>query len=79
MKVRGFRIELGEIEAALEHHDGVKQAVVVTRTRSRRRRPPGGLLVPPGGGGTAELRKALRRTLPDYMLPSVFVSQPSCR
>lgn len=31
IKLRGFRVELGEIEASLNHHSGVREAIVVAR------------------------------------------------
>ena len=76
VKIRGYRIELGEVEAALAEHPGVKQAAVAARSD-----PSGGMrligyLVPAGAALPAadELRAFLRRTLPDYMAPSLFVS-----
>jgi amino acid adenylation domain-containing protein len=73
VKVRGFRIELGEIEAALSRHPAVAQAVVTARREGEESRlvayvVPAGE-APPAGG----LREHLRRSLPEYMLPSAFV------
>ena len=76
VKVRGFRIEIGEIEAVLLAHPALRAAAVVAR------RDPGAqearlvaYVVPrdveaPAAG---DLRGFLRQTLPDYMLPAVFV------
>ncbi|MGW7486404.1 non-ribosomal peptide synthase/polyketide synthase [Streptomyces sp. NPDC054786] len=74
VKVRGFRIEPGEIEAALLGDPAVGDAVVVAVEHGGRPRlvayvVPAGSLTPPA----EELRVRLRRTLPDYMVPSVFV------
>ncbi|MGW7573424.1 non-ribosomal peptide synthase/polyketide synthase [Streptomyces sp. NPDC054765] len=74
VKVRGFRIEPGEIEAALLGHPGLADAVVVAREHAGRARlvayvVPAGSQPPPA----EELRVRLRRTLPDYMVPAVFV------
>ncbi len=75
MKIRGYRIELGEIEATLIEHPAVKETVVL----ARQDRPGDQRLVayvvaegkePPP---LPELRAFARRTLPDYMVPSVFV------
>ncbi|HSK75390.1 MAG TPA: amino acid adenylation domain-containing protein, partial [Thermoanaerobaculia bacterium] len=75
VKVRGFRIELGEIEAALESHPGVLQGVVVARP-GRGGVQLAAFFVPRTAGepGAAELREHLRRTLPEHMVPSAFVS-----
>ncbi|HSL81347.1 MAG TPA: amino acid adenylation domain-containing protein, partial [Thermoanaerobaculia bacterium] len=76
VKVRGFRIEPGEVEAALESLPEVGRAVVVARDDL-----PGGdglvaYAVPAEGAAPpreAELRSALGRTLPDYMVPARLV------
>ncbi|WP_260636943.1 non-ribosomal peptide synthase/polyketide synthase [Streptomyces angustmyceticus] len=74
VKIRGFRIEPGEIEAALLGDPGVADAVVVAADHAGRARlvayvVPAGERTPPA----EELRVRLRRTLPDYMVPAVFV------
>jgi amino acid adenylation domain-containing protein len=79
VKVRGFRIELGEIETALRAHPGVRQAAVVAREAG----DAGARLVAyvayaDGGELTgSEARAHLRRILPEYMLPSVYVAVDS--
>ncbi|HTG31297.1 MAG TPA: non-ribosomal peptide synthase/polyketide synthase, partial [Thermoanaerobaculia bacterium] len=76
VKVRGFRIELGEIEAVLSEHPGVREALVTAREDGA-----GGtrlvayvVLDPAAAVATAELRRALLARLPEYMVPSVFIS-----
>ncbi len=76
VKLRGYRIELGEIEAALAEHDGVAQAVVMAREDE-----PGDarlvayIVTRPGASvDGATLRESLRTRLPDFMLPSAFVT-----
>jgi amino acid adenylation domain-containing protein len=74
VKVRGFRIEPGEIEAALLQHPGVREAVVAAREEAAGSRLIAYLVprqLPAPGAG--ELRSLLRRRLPDYMVPAVFV------
>ena len=73
VKIRGFRIELGEIEAALATHPAVQQTVVMGREAG-----PGDLrlvayiVFRPGEDLTvSDVRRHLRRQLPDYMIPSV--------
>ena len=70
IKLRGLRIELGEIEAVLYEHDSVSQCAVVQRDQ----RLVG--YVVPTHGTTPDLdriRATLRRSLPDYMVPSALV------
>jgi amino acid adenylation domain-containing protein len=80
VKVRGFRIELGEIEAALLRHPAVAQAVVAVGSRQETVGESRlvAYVVPAGKVPAAipsidELREHLRRSLPEYMLPSAFV------
>jgi amino acid adenylation domain-containing protein len=73
VKIRGYRIELGEIEVALNEQPGVRQAAVAVREDQ-----PGVKRIVAyimGGEDTKieELREALKRRLPDYMVPSAFV------
>jgi amino acid adenylation domain-containing protein len=77
VKVRGFRIELGEVESALREHEGVDEACVVLREAA------GGddkrLVAYLVGRGeqrpeVSELRAFLQGKLPDYMVPSQFVT-----
>jgi amino acid adenylation domain-containing protein len=76
VKVRGFRIELGEVESVLATHAAVRQAVVVAREAA-----PGDVRLvayvafQPGDDLTvSEVRRHLRRQLPDYMVPSLVVT-----
>lgn len=77
VKVRGLRVELGEVEAALDRLPGVGQSVVLTDVdhagdqRLLAYYVPG---PPPTRPATAAaLRARLAETLPDYMVPEVFV------
>ncbi|MFL5538397.1 MAG: amino acid adenylation domain-containing protein, partial [Longimicrobiaceae bacterium] len=74
VKIRGFRIELGEIEAALLDSPLVREAVVMVRGEGGERRLVG-WVVPEAGAapGTRELREAVARRLPEYMVPAAFV------
>ncbi|ONI88959.1 non-ribosomal peptide synthetase [Actinosynnema sp. ALI-1.44] len=65
VKIRGFRIEPGEIEARLLDHPRIGAAAVVARDNR---------LVAYVVGPTEGLREYLGATLPDYLVPSVFVS-----
>ncbi|HYN83949.1 MAG TPA: phosphopantetheine-binding protein, partial [Pyrinomonadaceae bacterium] len=76
VKIRGFRIELGEIESRLRGLPGVRECAVAAREDA-----PGDkrivAYVVAAGGETLEaaaLRQQLKEHLPDYMLPSAFVT-----
>ncbi len=71
VKVRGFRVEPGEIEAALRRHPRLSDCAVVARVDETGDRRLAAYVV---GDATPEaLRTHLRGTLPDYMVPGVFV------
>ncbi|XUM21533.1 amino acid adenylation domain-containing protein [Bradyrhizobium oligotrophicum S58] len=75
VKIRGFRIEPGEIESALRRHDGVTAAAVVPQEHPHGRRLVAYVVGRDGiAPAIAELRSHLGTLLPDYMVPSLFVS-----
>ncbi|HEX2079919.1 MAG TPA: amino acid adenylation domain-containing protein, partial [Longimicrobium sp.] len=73
VKIRGFRVEPGEVEAALLACDGVRRATVVARPDPSGGRRLVAYVVGEEMAPPAVLRDALRRTLPDYMVPSFIV------
>ncbi|WP_128430369.1 non-ribosomal peptide synthetase [Streptomyces cyaneus] len=73
VKIRGFRIELGEIESVLVGHPVVRDAVVVVHQGSDGHRRLVAYVVSGADLPTAELREHLSGSLPDYMVPAVFV------
>lgn len=76
VKVRGFRIELGEIEAALVRHPGVAAAAVTTREDAAGEQALVGYVVtrPEIEAGPGELRRWLRESLPEHMVPAAFMT-----
>lgn len=76
VKLRGYRIELGEIESVLAEHPHVRQAVVVCREdRPGDKRLAAYLVAEPGQAlEAATLRSFCMARLPDYMLPSAYVT-----
>ncbi len=76
VKIRGFRIEPGEIEEVLREHPLLSEAAVLARERT-----PGDLHLVAYVSArndtdvtVAEMRRYLSGRLPDYMVPSLFVS-----
>src|SRR5262249_2915532 len=80
VKIRGFRIELGEIEACLNQHPGIEDSVVIVQGEEADKQ----LIAFYRAKDTQadhivqlakeEVRSHLLRTLPDYMVPAVFIS-----
>jgi amino acid adenylation domain-containing protein len=79
VKIRGFRIELGEIETVLRQHPGINETVVLAREDTPGDKRVLAYFVPTRDAAptTAELRSFLKEKLPEYMIPSVFVTLPS--
>ena len=74
VKIRGYRIELGEIEAVLNEHAGVSQAVILARGAANQEQRLVAYVVAKNGSSSSEWREYLQQRLPEYMVPSVFVS-----
>ncbi len=80
VKIRGYRVELGEVEVALSQHPAVQSAVVVAWADSAMtRRLVAYTVVKPGIGQPhlSDLQAFLKKSLPDFMLPSALVSLES--
>ncbi len=76
VKIRGFRIELGEIEAVIGQHSNIHQTVAIVREDVPGDKRLVAYLVAkqqpvPTVG---ELRRFLKKQLPEYMIPSAFVT-----
>ncbi|WP_432081008.1 amino acid adenylation domain-containing protein [Streptomyces sp. WAC 04229] len=75
VKLRGYRIELGEIEAAVTAGPGVRQAAVVLREDQPGDQRLVAYVVPDGDRwDEAAVHAGLARSLPDFMMPSAFVT-----
>ena len=89
VKVRGYRVEIGEIEAALRAQPGVRGAAVRNLRRERGATLVGFVVTGVGDEPPArstdhqvdddlpELRGALGRVLPSYMIPARIVALPA--
>lgn len=76
VKIRGYRIEVAEIEAALQTLDGVKEVAVVAQEDQNDEQILVGYVVPARqpAPSISTLRRGLIEKLPDYMIPSAFVT-----
>ncbi len=79
VKIRGFRVELAEIEVVLGEHPAVQKTIVLAYDQT-----PGDtrlvayLVAEPGQAPSiSELRNFLSEKLPQYMMPSHFVTLDS--
>ena len=75
VQIRGFRVELGEIESVLAEHEAISQVVVVIREDQ-----PGDqrlicyfVRASDHAASIPELRKHLRASVPEYMIPQYFI------
>ncbi|MGO9368192.1 MAG: amino acid adenylation domain-containing protein, partial [Terriglobales bacterium] len=73
VKLHGFRIELGEIESALAKVEGIGQAVVILREDRPGEKRLIAYYTGRAGLSSTSLVQALKTTLPDYMIPAVFL------
>ncbi|WP_176728540.1 non-ribosomal peptide synthetase, partial [Planobispora rosea] len=77
VKIRGFRVELEEVEQVLRRHPAVGDAVATAPEHDGDRRVIAYIVPAPGGGAppaTAEVLRHCRESLPDYMVPALFVT-----
>jgi amino acid adenylation domain-containing protein len=74
IKLRGQRMELGEIESVLASHGAVREAVVTVQGEGEQQKLAAYVVLKPGeerpSGG--ELRRHVRRQLPEAMVPSGY-------
>ncbi|WP_054740665.1 non-ribosomal peptide synthetase [Cellulosilyticum ruminicola] len=73
MKIRGYRIELGEIEGQINHLEWVKEAAVCNIQNNMGEAELVAYIVSNKSHNTAEIKEALRSSLPEYMLPTYYI------
>ncbi|PWN68629.1 hypothetical protein C1631_018305, partial [Chryseobacterium phosphatilyticum] len=73
VKIRGYRIELGEIETKMQEQVGIKQAVVLAKENKAGIKFLVGYYVSDDVVDEYKLSEFLSETLPEYMIPSVYV------
>ena len=76
VKIRGYRIELGEIEAVLEQHPKVQETIIDIWENAPGDKRLVSYFVPTQACSPTsnELQDFLKEQLPDYMVPSAFIS-----
>jgi amino acid adenylation domain-containing protein len=77
LKIRGFRVEPGEVESALARHSAVRQAAVRASEDAPGNARLVAYVVTTSDVSGEELHAFLGESLPDYMIPSAFVSLDS--
>ncbi|MEO4052783.1 amino acid adenylation domain-containing protein [Solibacillus sp. CAU 1738] len=73
VKIRGFRIELEEIENRILKFENIKQAVVVGKTVKNVQKYLCAYVLSSKKINISEIKDYLSATLPDYMIPSIFI------
>ena len=77
VKIRGYRIELGEIENVLQEFEAVRQAVVLAKEDKEGNKRLVGFVVPQGLFDRDAIQTYLRKKVPDYMVPALWVQLES--
>jgi amino acid adenylation domain-containing protein len=75
-KIRGQRVELDEIASVLAHHSSIDFATAIAKCEKRAENRIVAYVLRKENAPvptTLELQKHLGRSLPDYMIPSIFV------
>ncbi|HEY2505077.1 MAG TPA: non-ribosomal peptide synthetase [Streptosporangiaceae bacterium] len=78
VKIRGYRVELAEIESVLARYHGLAHAIVVAReVEDGEKRLIAYVVAEAGRADVAGLRAHAAELLPEYMVPSAFVTLDS--
>jgi len=74
VKIRGFRIDIEEAEAVLRNHEAIEEAVVtIDKGKYSERLVAWIVRKPEAEIDISELRRHIKKYLPDYMVPSLFI------
>lgn len=73
VKIRGFRVEPGEVEAVISTYPGIRETVVVGRKDNHAPQELAAYIVADQTIAEYELRDHMKKKLPDYMIPSIFM------
>lgn len=73
VKIRGFRIELGAIESKLSEYPGILDQAVVVNQLEGHKRLAAYYTEQKSAVDPKELRRHLKSSLPEYMIPSHFI------
>ncbi|MDL2145543.1 AMP-binding protein, partial [Flavobacterium tructae] len=74
VKIRGYRIELGEIENVLSSLSGVAQCCVLAKEDLNNTKRLVGYVVPEGDFDKEIVQNQLKLSLPEYMVPQLWVT-----
>jgi len=74
VKIRGFRIELGEIESVLSSYPGIREVAVIAREDKPGDKKLVAYYCAAQEVAVDALRAHMKIRLPDYMVPSAFVT-----
>jgi amino acid adenylation domain-containing protein len=72
VKIRGFRVELGEIESVIRKYPYVDQVVILAKDLDGIKRLLG-YIVPKKGYKQEEMLLFIRKILPEYMVPALWL------
>ncbi len=73
IKLRGFRIELGEVEAEIQKYEAVKNSAVTVHKMNESEIILVAYYEAKKQLTSSELRSFLAKSLPDYMIPQLFI------
>lgn len=74
VKIRGFRIELGEIETSIRKLPGISEVAVIAEKSPNNEISLIAYIASKYQLNSAEIKTILRQNLPEYMIPTDFIS-----